>query len=100
VSNVEDYLAREYAGRKLAKKAVTPFRSGYRPELDITPELNPELASYYQSQIGILQWAVELGRIDIITEVSMLSSHLALPGKGHLDAVFNIFAYLKPRHNS
>ena len=34
---------------------------------------------YYQELIGILRWAVELGRIDITMEVSMLSSHLALP---------------------
>jgi hypothetical protein len=30
----------------------------------------------------------------------MLSSHLAMPRQGHLDAVFHIFAYLKIRHNS
>jgi hypothetical protein len=30
----------------------------------------------------------------------MLSSHLAMPREGHLDAVFHIFAYLKIRHNS
>ena len=34
------------------------------------------------------------------TEVLMLSSHLALPQSGHLDAVFHIFAYLKKKHNS
>ena len=57
-------------------------------------------AKYYQSQIGILRWAVELGRVDIITEVSTLASHLALPREGHLDALFQIYAYLKKRHNS
>jgi hypothetical protein len=29
VSNVEDYLTREYCGRKLTHKVVTPFKSGY-----------------------------------------------------------------------
>ena len=44
---------------------------------------------------------VELGRIDIlITEVSLLASHLALPWEGHLDAALHIFGYLKKRHNS
>ena len=43
---------------------------------------------------------VELGRVNICTEVSMMSSHLALPRKGHLDAVFHMFAYLKKHHNS
>jgi hypothetical protein len=43
---------------------------------------------------------VELGRIDIITEVSMLSTYLCLPREGHLDAVFHVFAYLALHHNS
>ena len=37
-------------------------------KLDESPTLNPSLASYYQSQIGILRWMVEIGRIDIMTE--------------------------------
>ena len=40
---------------------------------------------------------MELGRIDIAIEVSMLSSHLALPREGHLNAVCHIFGYLKKR---
>jgi hypothetical protein len=43
---------------------------------------------------------VELGRIDIITEVSMLSTYLCLPRQGHLEAVFHVFAYLGLHHNS
>jgi hypothetical protein len=41
-----------------------------------------------------LRWAVELGRIDIACEVSMLAAYLAAPRQGHLDAVFHMFAYL------
>ena len=37
--------------------------------------------------------------MDIITEVSTLASHMALPREGHLDAVFHVFAYLKREHN-
>ena len=36
-----------------------------RAEIDISPELNATDAAYYQSLIGILQWMVELGRVDI-----------------------------------
>jgi hypothetical protein len=43
---------------------------------------------------------VELGRVNICLEVSMLSSHLALPRRGHMDQVLNIFAYLKAQHNA
>ena len=43
---------------------------------------------------------MELGIIEIITEVSMLASQLALPHECHLEAVFYIFGYLKGHHNS
>ena len=41
-----------------------------------------------------------IGRIDIITEVSMLASHVALPRRGHMDTVFRIFVHLSKKHNS
>jgi hypothetical protein len=69
--------------------------SGYRPELDTTAELNDEDGRYYQELIGVLRWAVELGRIDILTEVAMLSTYLALSRTGHLEQVYHIFGYLK-----
>jgi hypothetical protein len=72
----------------------------YRPEMDVTPELTPAMANYYQTQIGVLRWCVELGRIDIVTEVSLLSSHLCLPREGHLDTVFHLFAHLANNHNA
>ena len=101
VKNVEKYLEENLGGRyKLPAKAENPFMMGYSPELDESPTLNPSLASYYQSQIGILRWMVEIGRIDIMTEVSMLASHLAMPREGHLDAVLHVFAYLKKKYNS
>ena len=43
---------------------------------------------------------VELGCVDIFLEVSMMSSHLALPREGHLSELFHLFAYLKKYHNS
>jgi hypothetical protein len=85
---------------KLPAKADTPIQTSFRPELDISPELNETESSYYQSLIGVLRWMVELGRVDICLEVSMLSSHLALPREGHLEQLFHIFAYLKKFHNT
>jgi hypothetical protein len=43
---------------------------------------------------------VELVRIAIITEVSMLYTHLCFPREGHLEAVFHVFAYLGLHHNA
>ena len=76
------------------KSMNRPMRKEYRPELDISPELSKEEHAEYQQLIGMLGWATELGRIDILFELSLLSSHLALPCEGHLEAVYGIFAYL------
>ena len=43
--------------------------------------------------------AVELGRSDIASEVSLLTNHLVLPREGHLQQVYHIFAYLKAKQN-
>ena len=43
----------------------------------------------------MLRWSIEIGRIDILTEVSCLSQHLCSPSEGHLDAVYCIFRYLQ-----
>jgi hypothetical protein len=82
-------------GKVLPTRVSTPMVPGYRPEIDGTPELASRQASYYQGLIGILRWTVELGRIDILIDVAMLSSHAAAPREGHLDQAFHVFAYLK-----
>ena len=43
---------------------------------------------------------VKLGRVNICLEVSMMSSHLALPRRGHMDQLLHIFEYLKKHHNT
>ena len=72
-----------------------PYDVNYRPEIDTTDELNAELLNRYQQLIGILRWAVEIGRIDIMTEVSCLSQHLCNPRIGHLNAIYSIFNYIR-----
>ena len=98
VNNVEEHLKKN--GQKLNMRGKSPITSGYRPEVDLSPPLDAERASYYQSLIGILRWIVELGRVDICCEVSLLSSQLAMPREGHLEQLFHIFAYLKRNHNA
>jgi len=72
----------------------------YHPELDITPYLSPEDKFFYQSQISILCWMVALGRLDIYTPVVLLSSYLTQPRRGHLEAVYIIYQYLKTHSRS
>ena len=101
IMNVEEYIRKpKNSHLKIPSKAETPLMTSYRPELDVSPELTPRDSAYCQSLIGILRWIVELGRIDICLEVSMMSSHLTMPRKGHLDQVLHIFTYLRKYHNT
>ena len=92
VTNVKKHLTTQ--GLKLPNKDIAPFTTNYHPEIDISPESGTTNAAYFQSLIGILRWIVELGRIDIACEVSMMASTMTLPQKGHLEALYRIFAYL------
>jgi hypothetical protein len=96
VEEVERELAK--VGKQLKKKVVSPLASGYRPELDASPELDENRASYFASLMGVLRWCIELGRIDIIVEVNLLARFQACPREGHLEQMFHLFAYLK-RYN-
>lgn len=98
VAEVERVLSE--VGLKLSSKASTPMAAGYRPEIDGSDVLDSERANYFQGLIGILRWICELGRIDIIVDVSMLSRYLAEPREGHLEQAFHIFAYLKKHGRS
>ena len=98
ITNLEQMLRDDGSGKleTYGKRAATrPFPQAYRPECDVSKELNEDLASRYLQLIGILRWAVELGRIDIYIEVSVLSQHQCMPREGHLDAIYRIFWYLK-----
>ena len=98
ISEIETELSK--VGQKLQTRVSTPLATGYRPEIDSSPELDPRRANYYQGLIGILRWVVELGRIDIIVAVSQLSRYLAMPREGHLEQALHIFAYLKAHGRS
>ena len=92
---VEQLLKDDGHGYVLKNNTKNPLPQGYRPELDVTDELGPESASRYLQLIGICRWAIELGRIDIHLEVSLLSQYQASPREGHLEALYHVFAFLK-----
>jgi hypothetical protein len=93
ILNVEAEFAKE--GKQLHGRFSTPMSPNYRPELDYSPYLQDTAAQYYMELISILRWIVKLGRMDIMVDVSMLSSYTMQPHIGHLDQVFHIFGYLK-----
>ena len=93
VTNVEESLMKK--GLRLPSKCATPTSHGYRPEEDCTAELKAEGIQRYQELIGSLRWAIEIGRVDILLETSLLSKHLAMPREGHLEQALHIVGYLK-----
>ena len=87
-------------GMHLKSKASGVLPSGYKPELEASQLLDENDSHFYMQAIGILRWIVELGRIDICGEVSMMSSYNAAPRSGHLDAVLHMFSYLDNHRRS
>ena len=72
----------------------------YDPELDTSAQLDPDGVPYDLTLISILRWMIELRRINIITQVSLLSSHVVLHREGHLDSAVHVMAYVGQRYNS
>ena len=95
VENVEKTL--EKKGMILPTRADTPMIKDYYPELDESTELNEQDITWFQELIGILRWSVEIGRVDILTELSLLSAYQASPREGHLNQLLRIFAFLKKK---
>ena len=81
-------------GLKPPKRVSQPMDPKYYPELDTTDFLDEQGRQIYWSLIGMLQWAVTIGRIDIHHAVMCLSRFCAQPRKGHLQAVTKLFGYL------
>jgi hypothetical protein len=77
------------------KPCNIPLPERMQPELDNTDELDDTGRSVYQSLIGCLQWVVTLGRFDIACVVTTMSRFRAVPRKGHLDLLGNVFGYLR-----
>jgi hypothetical protein len=101
IQTVNDLLKEDGHELRTGKRqGKTPLPSGYRPETDISAELDSEQASWYLQLIGILRWAIELGRIDIYYEVAIMSQYSASPRLGHIEAVYHIFLYLTKHDKS
>jgi hypothetical protein len=99
VRNIETELKK--IGKKLPGSHVTsPLAYGYRPEMDVLPLLDVAHTTFYQQQIGILRWAVELGRIELHCSVALMAQYLVAPRQGHLNQIYHMFAYLKQHERS
>ena len=62
-------------GERLSSRATTPMMQTYKPEGNDSQELDSDGVTMFQKLIGILRWEIEIGRVDIVTELSILSSY-------------------------
>ena len=98
VQNCQTHLTQKLSGMfTIPGKVVNPFPEKYSSDTDVTDPLDPDCSSFFQHLIGVMCWMVELGRVDIAVEVSMLSLYLALPREGHLEAALNIMGLINCR---
>jgi hypothetical protein len=101
VKNCQLHLPEKLNGKySIPARADNPFPVDYDPSTDLSDILDPECSSFYQHLIGVMEWMMELGRIDIANEISMLSSYLACPREGHLENALHVMGYLQLKHNS
>ncbi len=101
LKNCQLHLTEKLAGRySIPARADNPFPVDYDPSTDLSEILDPDCSSFYQHLIGVMKLMVELGRIDIATIVSILSSYLACPCNGHLENALHVMGYLRVKHNS
>ena len=101
VRNCAVHFETNYGGRfRLLNNAENPFNMGYDLELHTSPELAPDAVSCYLTIISDLRWMMELGINDIITEGSLLSSHVVLPREGNLKVAMHVMAHVGQKYKS
>ena len=94
VKNLEESL--KNSRRQMPTSHIdTLMNNTHVPELDVTEELEDKDVTYFQELIGILRWATEIGRVDILLEVLLLLQYQASPRERHLEQLLHIFAFLK-----
>ena len=83
IDNVDEFVKR--LKLQLPNKVKAQMDSNYIPEFDETPELGENMHTCYQELIGMLRPAIELGRVDILHEISVLLLYQSNPREGHLE---------------
>lgn len=72
-----------------------PLEAGYHPELDDTEFLYGSDISKYRMLVGCANWAVTLGRYDIMFATVTMARYNHLPRRGHFMTMLRVFGYLK-----
>src|SRR5687767_12178778 len=82
-------------GEKPKKGINCPLEHKYHPELDDSDFLDAVGLHLYRKLLGMLQWAITLGHIDIMCTVMTMSGFRCQPRNDHLDRLKRIFGFLR-----
>ena len=77
------------------KKQPIPMPVSAHPELDGSPLLSLSEHKEFQHIVGLGQWIILTGRIDITYAISSLARFAAGPREGHLTLARHVLGYLK-----
>ena len=72
----------------------SPLKKNEHPELDNSELCNEEQITQYMSMIGQLQWAITLGRYDILAQVMSISRFRLAPKIGHLERMKRLYIWV------
>ena len=72
----------------------SPLDKNDHPELDNSELASDDLITKFMCMIGQLQWAVTLGRYDILAHVMSMSRFRLAPKVGHIERMKTIYGYL------
>ena len=75
------------------------MRPDDHPENDDSLLLGDSDHCKFQMLIGMLNWVVTIGRLDMAYATASLSCFLACPREGHLQRALHVFGYLKQHKN-
>ena len=74
-------------------RAENSYALDYVPKLNVSTELESDIASCFQYLTGMLRMIVKIGKVDVIVEISMFLS-LPFPIEGCLEGALHVMSPL------
>ena len=90
IANVCEKIERMFECK--LRNYYSPLEGGYHPELDDTELLEGLDISKYRMLTGSLNWAVTIGRVDVMFAAQLMARYIRAPRSGHVKVMLRIFA--------
>ena len=93
ISKILDFFHQMFPGESLPQ-VNPPLDKNDHPELDNSELASDDLITKFMCMVGQLQWAVTLGRYDVLAHVMCMSRFRLAPKVGHIERMKRIYGYL------